>query len=179
MRVLLAFALAIAASFATAADFADNVDEVFATDAQAFGPVESAPIDQSKWALLSPLRSPGSFVPADSGWFAETINGVQGFNKQCNITVDRIGNIMGCLERVSVMCILDGFGSVRGVGRYNQPFAPPLLLALYTPPSIAPVGYIELWHLGDGASIGANGPPGDWRRAARTTGEDSCAFNAK
>lgn len=171
---VLAVAVACAAAFPALA--ASPLDPVYASTPAEWGPVPGAPSTADKGTRLDP-RSPNILLPSDSGWYQRADGNF--YTEQCNVLVDSVpaGYPGGCLQRLTVMCYQNGQGYVRGAGQQDAYFVAPVLLALYQPPSINPVGYIQIDHLDAAPVIGVNSPPVPWVRTASYTGGE-CLFDA-
>lgn len=173
-RFALVVAVACAAAFPALA--ASPLDPVYASTPAEWSIVASDAIAEKAAPRLA-ARSPNILLPTDSGWYQRADGNF--YTEQCNVLVDSVpaGYPGGCLHRLTVMCYQNGQGYIRGAGQQDAYFVAPVLLALYQPPSINPVGYIQIDHLDAGPAIGVNSPPVPWVRTASYTGGE-CLFDA-
>lgn len=157
---------------------APSEDSVYASTPAEWGPVLGSPSAADK-AARREARSPNILLPTDSGWYQRGDGNF--YVEQCNVLVDSIpaGYPGGCLQRLTVMCYHHGQAYVRGAAQQDAFFTVPVLLALYQPPSIAPVGYIQIDHLDAAPAIGVNSPPVPWVRTAAYTGGQCLSFDSK
>lgn len=131
----------------------------------------SAPITAQMLAADDKDNSPAPAVlgPEDSGWYTRGDEGNE--RNQCNVLVDAITIDNVCVYRLSAMCVQDGEGTVVAISQQDAPHKAPIRLALYTPPSFEPAGYLEIEGLGAQPFIGLNEGARQWLRAAAYKGQ--------
>jgi hypothetical protein len=157
----LIFAVAIACTMPARAG-----DVTYARSVAEFGPVPVVGADKSS----NNTDAIGHLFNLQSGWY----NGPD--YQSCTILVDAVPTgFLQCMHRVSVLCGKAGVIYSRGVAQIDEPFTSPLLLAIYTPPSLVPTGYIDIGSLtsgppGSAAMIGINEPASAWVKAASFSG---------
>lgn len=131
----------------------------------------SAPITAQMLAAHDSDNPPEPAVlgPEDSGWYGRADAGFH--QNQCNVLVDAVPVNGGCMYRLSAMCVQAGQGSVVGISQQDVPHKAPITLLLYQPPSLDPVGYLEIAALGVAPQLGLNQFATPWHRAASYRGQ--------